>query len=658
MPDGTRRVVIEAVRPQVDGGRFAVKRVVGEAVEVHADVFADGHDELGAVVRHRTELETVWTEVPMEPLGNDAWRATFAAGGPGRHLFHVEGWVDELATWRTRTAKKVAAAQDVEVELVSGALLVDAAAERARAAKAKADAEALKEVAAVLRSGDTAPVTSDDAELIGLLARHPDRTRSTSSDPVTIAVDAERARFSAWYELFPRSWSPVPGAHGTLRDVRDRLPYLAELGFDVLYLPPIHPIGTSFRKGRNNALVAEPDDVGSPWAIGSPEGGHTAVHPQLGTVDDVRDLVGAARALGIEVALDFAIQCSPDHPWVTEHPEWFRMRPDGTIQYAENPPKKYQDIYPLDFDSVDWQGLWAALLGVVTFWIDQGVRTFRVDNPHTKSFAFWEWLIGEVKWENPDVVFLSEAFTRPKVMHRLAKLGFTQSYTYFAWRTAKWELTEYFTELTRGPGVEYLRPSVWPNTPDILTEQLQHGGRAAFVTRFVLAATLSASYGIYGPAFELGEHVPREPGSEEYLDSEKYQIRVWDLDRPDSLRDLVARVNRIRRTHPALQSDRSLRFHHVDNDQLLCYSKRTADFADVVLCVVNLDPHWQQAGWVHLDLEELGVAHDGLVEVRDLLTGAQYLWSGPANYVELDPAVQSVHVFEVRAVTPLDRPPA
>jgi starch synthase (maltosyl-transferring) len=426
-----------------------------------------------------------------------------------------------------------------------------------------------------------------------------------------------------------------------------RLDYAAAMGFDVIYLPPIHPIGRSFRKGRNNTTTPEPGDVGSPWAIGAKEGGHKSVHPELGTLDDFRRFVEAAQARGLEVALDLAFQCAPDHPYVGEHPEWFRRRPDGSIQYAENPPKKYQDIYPFDFETDDWPALWRELKSIVDFWVAENVRIFRVDNPHTKPFPFWEWLIGEVKRVHPDVLFLSEAFTRPKVMHRLAKLGFTQSYTYFTWRNTKHELTAYFTELTTPPGSEYFRPNVWPNTPDILNEFLQFGGRPGFMIRFVLAATLAATYGIYGPAFELLEAEPREPGSEEYRNSEKYEIRRWNLQRPDSLRDFITHVNRIRREHPALHSNASLQFHAIDNEQLICYSKATDDGTDIVLVIVNLDPHHRQSGWLELPLERFCIESDRPYQMHDLLGGARYLWHGARNYVELDPQAPA-HLFILR----------
>jgi starch synthase (maltosyl-transferring) len=457
-----------------------------------------------------------------------------------------------------------------------------------------------------------------------------------------------RARFSAWYELFPRSASPDAQRHGTFRDCLARLPYVSSMGFDVMYLPPIHPIGLSERKGRNNRLDPGPQDPGSPWAIGAPQGGHKSIHPELGTIEDFRALVAAARERGIEIALDIAYQCSPDHPYASEHPEWFLQRPDGSIQYAENPPKKYQDIYPFHFETPAWQALWRELKSIVDFWIGEGVCIFRIDNPHTKPFAFWEWLIGSVKAEHPDVIFLAEAFTRPKVMHRLAKLGFTQSYTYFAWRNTKHEIVEYFTELTQTPSCEYFRPNLWPNTPDILTEYLQFNGRAGFMVRLTLAATLGASYGIYGPAFELLEHEPREPGSEEYLDSEKYQRRVWDLEQPASLAPFIARVNRIRRENVALQSDWSLRFHRIDNDALIAYSKRSDDGGNVLLCVVNLDPHHAQAGWLELDLEALDIPEGGRFQAHDLLSEARFLWQGRRNYVALDPSRGPAHVLLVR----------
>ena len=642
------RVVIDRVQPEVDAGRFPVKRVVGEWLLVRADIVCDGHDVLGAVVHHRRADVDGWSEAPMTHEGNDVWVASFAIEALVRHIYTVEAWIDDYATWRRGLSRKVDAGQDVSVDILVGAELLAAAAKRAKGADAKklrADAALVADSSAPL---DARIARALDPEVLAVASRHADRTQGVRhARELTVDVDRERARFSSWYELFPRSASG-DGRHGTLQDVITRLPYVAELGFDVLYLPPIHPIGHAHRKGRNNATTAVPDDVGSPWAIGAADGGHDAILGALGTFEDFAALVDAARARGIDVALDLALQCAPDHPWVAEHPAWFRWRPDGTVQYAENPPKKYEDIYPLNFDNEDWRGLWEEVRRVVLFWVAKGVRIFRVDNPHTKPFAFWEWLIAEVRREHPEVFFLSEAFTRPRVMYYLAKSGFAQSYTYFPWRNTRAELTGYFTELTQTDVREFFRPNSWPNTPDILTEHLQWGGRPAFMGRLILAATLGASYGIYGPAFELAEGRPRKPGSEEYLDSEKYEIRPWDVERGDSLRHLIARVNRIRREHRALQSNDGLRFHEVDNDHLIAYSKATDDLDDVILTVVNLDPHHAHAGFVTLALDELGLDDDGAFQVQDLLTGAHYVWQGARNYVQLDPHSVPAHVFRVR----------
>ena len=486
-------------------------------------------------------------------------------------------------------------------------------------------------------------------ELDEMVERYPDRSLETALDqPLAVTVDPQRALFSAWYELFPRSASPDPNRHGTFADVIARLPYIEELGFDVLYMPPISPIGQQFRKGPNNQPSTDPADPGVPWAIGGPDGGHTAVHPDLGTLEDFRQLVEVARERGIEVALDIAFQASPDHPWVKEHPGWFRARPDGTIQYAENPPKKYQDIYPFDFESHDWRGLWDALADVFRFWIDLGVHIFRVDNPHTKAFPFWDWAINDIKRAHPEVLFLAEAFTRPRVMYRLAKLGFSQSYTYYTWRNSAADLRDYMVELTSPPVSEFFRPNFWPNTPDILHADLQTGGRAAFEARLVLAATLSASYGIYGPAYELMEHTPRDPGTEEYLDSEKYQQRTWDLERPDSLRDLIARVNRARRQHSALHSNERLRFHPTDNSNLLAYTKNSPDRSDVILTIANLDYQAPQQGVLRLDVEELGLPSDRPFTVTDLLDGTSTTWTGARIPIELDPAERGAHLLWLR----------
>ncbi len=655
--EGRRRVVIEGVDPEIDGGRFPIKRTVGESVEVEADAFADGHDAIACVLLWRRVEDERWRHAPMEALGNDRWRGSFRVTELGFYRYTIQAWVDRFETWRRDLSKRVRAGQDVHVDLLIGADLIEEAARRAP----RGAGSLLLERASILRGegeeGRRERVERAlDEELSALMSEAADRSFATTyGRELEVWVDRERARFSAWYEMFPRSCAPAGQEHGTFRDSEARLRYVAAMGFDVLYLPPIHPIGRTHRKGKDNRPVAAPEDVGSPWAIGGDEGGHKAVHPRLGTLADFRRFREKAEEHGLEVALDIAFQCSPDHPYVKEHPEWFRRRPDGTVQYAENPPKKYEDIYPFDFETEDWPGLWEELKDVFLFWIEQGVKIFRVDNPHTKPFAFWEWTIAEIRREHPGVIFLSEAFTRPKVMYRLAKLGFTQSYTYFAWRNTRWELTEYFTELTGTEVREYFRPNLWPNTPDILTEYIQTGGRPAAAVRLVLAATLGASYGIYGPAFELAATAPREPGSEEYLGSEKYQVRHWDLARPESLKDLIARVNRVRRENAALQADRRLRFHDTDNEQLIAYSKRDATGENTILVVANLDPHHVQAGWVDLELDALGVEPAETFQVHDLLGDARFLWSGRRNYVELNPAALPAHVFRVGRRTRSER---
>ena len=648
IPATTRRVVIESVSPQVDDGRFPAKSPLGDPVVVKAKVFADGHDAVVAVLRSRMESSRKWDETRMDFLGNDGWRASFTPDSLGIWEFEILGWVDHFLSWRRGLEKKAEAGVEVATDLLIGAELVSDAAERAKGK----DSKSLGVLADDLRNEsftvDERVAAGLSEELDVLMKAYPDRSRATTTALSKVAVDRERAVFSTWYELFPRSWASQPGEHGTFADVEDNLDYVAGMGFDVLYLPPIHPIGQEFRKGPNNTLEPGPDDPGVPWAIGSEEGGHKSIHSELGTLDDFRSLVKATSDAGLEMALDIAFQCSPDHPWVTEHPEWFKSRPDGTIQYAENPPKKYQDIYPLDFETSDPEGLWSALKDVFDFWIDEGVRIFRVDNPHTKAFPFWEWAISEIRSDHPDVILLSEAFTRPAVMHRLAKVGFNQSYTYFAWRTTKHELTEYMADLEEVE--DFFRPNFWPNTPDILTEQLQSGGRGAFIARYVLAATLSSNCGIYGPAYELMEHEPLRPGSEEYLNSEKYQIRDWDLDRDDSLAPVITQMNKARHDHPALQRNQNLVFHSTDNEMIMCYSKSRGD--DVVLTVVSLDPHHTQSGWVHLNTDAIDVDREGQFEVHDVLTDRRYLWSGPDNFVQLDPNGVPAHVFRVGSPAP------
>jgi starch synthase (maltosyl-transferring) len=652
-----RRVAIEGVSPQVDGGRFAIKRLIGDETVIGCDAFADGHEALVTLLQHRHDDEKDWREQLMTPMGNDRSQAAFRLEKLGVYRFRIVSWVDHFRTWRAELVKRAEAGQKLHVDLLIGAEIIEAAVMRAGTAKiatARGDAAALADFAKRVKGKKSAAAPDEpdryaaaiDERLLSLMDLYADRDTATTSTEYPIVVDDERAAFSAWYELFPRSYGPTPGKHGTLRDVINHLSYIASMGFDVLYLPPIHPVGQAFRKGKNNRETAEASDVGSPWAIGSAEGGHKAVHPELGTLDDFRALAAAARGMQIDVALDIAFQCSPEHPYVREHPDWFRARPDGTIQYAENPPKKYQDIYPFDFDCEDWRGLWEELKNVFLFWLQQGVRIFRVDNPHTKPFAFWEWCIGELKAVQPDAIFLSEAFTRPKIMYRLAKLGFTQSYTYFTWRNNKQELTEYFTELSQPPISDIFRPNLFTNTPDILHEYLQSGGRPAFMARAVLAATLGANWGVYGAAFELMEGTPREPGSEEYLNSEKYELKRWDLNRADSLRDLLRSLNAIRKANRALQRNSRVAFHRIDSDQLIAYSKSTADLSNNVLTVVNLDPHQPHSGWLELPLDQFHLG--GAFDVVDLLSGRKFRWEGSRAYIELDPQNMPAHIFQIR----------
>ncbi len=644
--EGRQRVIIEGVNPEIDGGRFPIKRITGDETAVEADILADSHDALSALLLYRKESDPKWTEVPMEFLGNDRWRGSFRVLELGRYCYTIQGWIDHFKTWMRDLAKRVEAGQDITVDLLIGAEMVEEAQGRAT----QMDKTWLATYAQALRSGGQEgaqhALSPELARLMSIYGAR--RFVTTYGKELEVVVDRERARFGAWYEMFPRSASPAPGQHGSFQDVEAHLPYVASMGFDVLYLPPIHPIGTSFRKGRNNVTEVLPGDPGSPWAIGSAEGGHKAIHPELGTLEDFRHLIDAAGQYGLEIALDIAFQTSPDHPYVSEHPEWYRRRPDGTIQYAENPPKKYQDIYPFDFETENWEALWEELKSIFQFWLDQGVRIFRVDNPHTKPFPFWEWLIADIKRKHPETIFLAEAFTRPKALYALAKRGFDQSYNYFPWRNTKWEITQYMTELTTPPVSDFMIPNLWLNTPDILPEYLQFGGRPAFMARLILAATLGPSYGIYGPAFELQENRPLAPGREEYLDSEKYEIKHWDIERPDSLRALIAKVNTIRRENPAFHQNHDLRFHPVDNEQIIAYSKTSVDETNRVLVVVNLDPHYKQSGFITLPLEDLDIDPHQPYQAHDLLTEARYLWHGTRNYVELNPQTIPAHIFVIR----------
>lgn len=644
-----RRIAIERVTPEIDGGRFAIKRIAGETVIVEADIFADGHSVLSAVVLYRPERAGEWREARMQLVENDRWRAEFRVETLEPYVYTIQAWVDEFRSWSSDLAKKIDARQDVSLDLLAGVQMIESAAghaDRVDSASLLRFADDLKKSSHNGRTAGNGALR--DTELMRLMDRYQSRQGATTYEKeLRVIVNREKARFSAWYEMFPRSCTSSPNHHGTFRDCIVRLDYVADMGFDVLYFPPIHPIGHVERKGKNNSLMPMPDDPGSPWAIGSKEGGHKSIHPKLGALQDLKELMAEAQSRGLEIALDIAFQCAPDHPYVTEHDGWFRHRPDGSVQYAENPPKKYEDIYPLFFENEHAQELWDELKSVVLYWAQQGIRIFRVDNPHTKPFAFWEWLIAEVNRDYPDAIFLAEAFTRPKIMYRLAKLGFTQSYTYFAWKNTKADLTQYFTEVNEPPVSEFFRANLWPNTPDILNEYLQAGGRPAFTSRVILAATLGANYGIYGPAFELGENQPLRAGSEEYMDSEKYEVRVWDLERPDSLAPLIRRVNHIRRQNPALQGDYSLQFHPVDNAQLIAYSKMTSDRSNIILVVVNLDSRYTQSGWVDVPLARFGLDASRPFEVEDLLTDARYTWHDSRNYVALDPWKVPAHILRV-----------
>jgi starch synthase (maltosyl-transferring) len=639
-PRARARVVVDRVQPAVDDGRFPCKEVLGETVVIQAVAFADGHD--------RIAVDLVWEgpggkllRQPMASRGQDVHQAEITAEPLGIHSFRVEAWVDGYETWRAGTLAKAEAGVDIAVELEEGRQRTQRAHDHATEDDDRAVlAQALRRLSSPLTANDLGLVL--DASVGRAMRRWGDRAAVTRTRDYEVWVEPLRARFTAWYEFFPRSASPDPERPGTLRDATERLDYVAKLGFDTVYLPPIHPIGRTHRKGRNNARTCEPEDVGSPWAIGAAEGGHTGLHPDLGSWADFDRLVQRADQLGLHLALDVAFQCSPDHPWVTEHPEWFRHRADGTIQYAENPPKKYEDIYPLDFETSDVEGLWAGLRDVFLFWMERGVRTFRVDNPHTKAFPFWEWVIRELKRRDPEVLLLSEAFARPNVAQRLAKLGFTQSYDYFPWKNGKWEIEQFFQEITAEPIRRFFRASSWTNTPDILTEYLQAGGRAAAFVRAVLASTLSASYGVYGPVFELVVNQPREPGSEEYLDSEKYQVRHWDLDESHSLAPLLTRLNRIRHQELPLQSDAGLRFLASSDEGVVAYEKRSG--SQLVVCVVNLDPHHPREAMVDLPAPS---DHEPY-QVHDLISDERFLWMGSRQHFRLEPHGLPARILKLR----------
>lgn len=640
-------IVIEAVTPAVDGGRYPVKRIIGERCVVEADAFRDGHQIIRVALKYRRKSDESFSEAPMMALDNDRWRGEFVPTENTRYIYTVEAWTDPFASWLADFRKKVLAGRDVRSDLLEGEALIERMARRAYGDDRDLLSQCLDQLASHKDGFSQALEIVSRPPIVEAAERAGERHGLTRYQPfLEMVVDRPKARFSTWYEMFPRSQGNDPSRPATFREAERRLPMINDMGFDVLYLPPIHPIGITNRKGPNNSLVVTPDSPGSPWAIGNGAGGHDAIDPALGTLSDFEHFVATAANLGIETAIDFAVQCSPDHPWVKQHPDWFSHRPDGSIKYAENPPKEYQDIYPIDFDTRDQHGLMRELLRVVMFWIDHGVRIFRVDNPHTKPVAFWEWLIGEVQALHPEVIFLAEAFTRPKMMKVLAKAGFTQSYTYFTWRNTKWELTEYLTELTQSPMREYYRPNFFTNTPDILPPILQVGGPPAFKMRLVLAATLSSSYGIYS-GFELCEN-EAVPGTEEYRNSEKYEIKPRDWHRPGNIREFIARVNAIRRENPALQDFVNLRFLDTDNDQILLYAKATPAKDNVILVAVNLDPFHSNYCTAFVPPDAVAVAPGQKYTVTDLLTGASYTWSD-RNYVRLDPAVEPAHILRVEA---------
>lgn len=645
---GKKRVIIEHISPAVEGGQFPAKRVLGEKVEVHADVFGDSHDVVKAILLYKHADDEEMTELPMQFMGNDHWIASFIPDKRGFYEYTVLGYIDHFITWRDGLKKKFDANQQVSVDLLIGADMMEQTANDAP----EDEANQLRGWAHSIRAEHESSVINSVMlalrdEVSQIMYKNYDRSNATTY-PILFKVEVERkkALYSTWYELFPRSTSPEPGRHGTFKDTIRLLPQIKEMGFDVLYLPPIHPIGRKFRKGLNNALTANPGDPGSPWAIGAEEGGHKAIHPELGTLKDFKDLIWIAGENGIEIAMDIAFQCSPDHPYVKEHPQWFKWRPDGTVQYAENPPKKYQDILPINFESDDWENLWQELKSVIQYWVDEGIRIFRVDNPHTKAFGFWEWAIREIRKNEPDVIFLAEAFTRPRIMERLGKIGFNQSYTYFTWRNTPWEMREYMKELTKTPMRDYFRPNFWPNTPDILPPHLVHGGEPAFLMRLILAATLSSNYGIYGPVYEYGLNTPF-PGKEEYLDSEKYEIKHWDWNKETRTKEIIIRINRIRRENPALQSTWNIHFADVENDNLLVYGKVDKESRNTMIMAVNMDPYNTQGSWVRLPLQELGIDSYRSYIVHDLLSGSRYTWYGEWNFIELNPHLMPAHVFSV-----------
>jgi starch synthase (maltosyl-transferring) len=639
---GKSRVIIESVQPVVDGGLYPAKRTVGESVQVTAAIFGDGHDHLRASLLYKKKEAAKWNSIELQPTYNDEWQASFKVEEEGKYIFTIHAWIDHFDTWYDGFKKKAAAKVDVKVELMEGAIFLKTVAENGKAnllnlaGKLENTAKHQEAIELVL-SESFAQIVKD----------YPLKENETKLErEFEVVVEHAKSNFSAWYEFFPRSSSLEAGKHGTFQDCIKLLPRVAAMGFDVLYFPPIHPIGKLNRKGKNNSVKAKAGEPGSPWAIGSDEGGHKSILPALGSLDDFKKLVGEAKNLGIDIAMDIAFQCAPDHPYVTEHPDWFKQRPDGSIQYAENPPKKYQDIYPFNFESDDWKNLWEELKSVFFFWIDQGVTIFRIDNPHTKPIPFWQWVMAEVQKIHPTVIFLAEAFTRPKIMSSLAKVGFTQSYTYFTWRVTKQEIMEYMNDLVQGPSRNYFRPNFWPNTPDILPFHLQHKGDNSFILRYALAATLSSNYGVYGPSYEFYENTPIE-GREEYINSEKYEVRHYDWKRTNRMTDIMSLLNKIRKENAALQSTWNIQFCSIENNQLIAYVKSTDDLSNIILTVVNLDPTGKQSGYIQLPKEILKLSDKVNVKLHDLVTDEHYTWTQEWNFVELSPGKMPFHLFKL-----------
>ena len=643
MKSGQKRVVIENVSPEINAGAHAAKRAVGQKFRVTADLLADGHDELNAHIKYKAGKARKWEYAPMYLIDNQEWAGEFTVEKQGHYTYTIEAWVDYPLTWQHNIERKIQDGQHVNVELLDGIQYLETAAKAD-----KGEAEYLNNLKAAFENPEAYQYAIGEAvsdKLHHIFLNNPTKQFATTYDrELPLWVDRKKALYSTWYEFFPRSAAKEPGQHGTFKDCLDILPYVADLGFDTIYFPPIHPIGTDHRKGKNNTTTALEGDVGVPWAIGNKEGGHKDILPELGTFDDFKEVVKAAGEHGIEIALDFALQCSPNHPYVQENPSWFKWRPDGTVQYAENPPKKYQDIYPIYFESDDWENMWDEFVSIVLHWNKLGIKIFRVDNPHTKPFGFWEYLIAEVHKTDPDVIFLAEAFTKPKVMQRLGKIGYTQSYTYYTWRTDKAQLIEYMNELTKGEMKDYYRPNFWPNTPDINPWMLQGGNENLYITRHMMAATLSSNYGMYGPVYEQIDNAAYV-GKEEYLNSEKYEVRHWDWNKTNKLKQLIGRINQIRKDNAALQFTNNIDFCHIENDQILAYFKQSEDGSNNMLFVVNLDPYNKQGGWVQVPRHKMGIHGDSPMRMHDLITGNSYIWNQEWNFVELDPYHVPYHIF-------------